>query len=105
MLICFVVYILAPKAYSVTTARYNAGTKKQNEEVLNALGSDHTEEEQLVNDFAVAYWMMYGEEDKLERMEEITSHAINSIESDAKEGQNYMDFAKERWGKSGFFAF
>lgn len=138
MLICFVVYILAPKAYSVTTARYNAGTEKQNEEVLLALGSEHTEEdfgiyfqwynvvhelghglirfhstgkfdkaeeEQLVNDFAVAYWMMYGEEDKLERMEEITFHAMNSIKSDAKEGQSYMDFAKERWGKRGFFSF
>lgn len=138
MIICFVVYFLAPKAYSVTTARYNAGTDEQNEEVLIALGSDHTEEdfgiyfqwynevhelghglirfhskekfgkaeeEQLVNDFAVAYWMMYGEEDKLARMEEITSHAMNSIQSDAKAGQSYMDFAKERWGKRGFFKF
>lgn len=138
MLACFVAYFLAPKAYRVVTARYNSGTKSQNEEVVRALGTDNTEqdfriyfqwynvvhelghglirynskekfgkakEEQLVNEFAVAYWMMYGETDKLERMEYITNHAINNIKSDAKPGQSYMDFAKERWGKKGFFKF
>lgn len=138
MLACFVAYFLAPKAYSVVTARYNAGTKEQNEEVITALGTENTEEdfriyfqwynvihelghgliryhsdskfskaeeEQLVNDFAVAYWMMYGEESKLERMEYITSHAMSSLKSDAEPGQSYMDFAEKRWGKKGFFSF
>ena len=93
MLACFAAYFLAPKAYSVVTARYNSGTDEQNAEVVLALGDENTEEdfeiyfqwynvihemghglirynsdkkfgnaeeEQLVNDFAVAYWMMYG---------------------------------------------
>lgn len=138
MLACFAAYFLAPKAYSVTTARYNTGTQAQNEEVVLALGSDNTEEdfriyfqwynvvhelghglihynsdtkfgkaeeEQLVNDFAIAYWMMYGEADKLERMEHITSTAMNNLHSDAEPGQTYMDFANARWGKKGFFTF
>lgn len=138
MLLCFVIYFLAPKSYLVVTARYNAGTEKQNKEVILALGTENTEEdfgiyfqwynvihelghglirfnsdlkfddaqeEQLVNDFAVAYWMLYGEDYKLERMEAITMHAMNSLESDAKPGQTYMEFAKERWGKKGFFTF
>ena len=138
MFALFAAYFLAPKAYSVTTARYNAGTQEQNEEVVLALGTERTEEdfrtyfqwynvihemghgmirynshkkfgnaeeEQLVNDFAVAYWMMYGEADKLERMEYITSHAMNSLQSDAEPGQTYMEFAKARWGKRGFFTF
>lgn len=138
MLVCFIVYLLAPKAYSIVTARYNSGTEEQNAEVVLALGSENTEEdfriyfqwynvihemghglirynshtkfnkaeeEQLVNEFAVAYWMMYGEEEKLERMVEITSHAKSNLKSDAKTGQSYMEFAKERWGKKGFFTF
>lgn len=138
MLACFVIYFLAPKTYLVVTARYNSGTEKQNKEVVQALGSDNTEEdfriyfqwynvihemghglirynskiklgkaeeEQLVNEFAVAYWMMYGEADKLERLEDITSYAKNNLKSDAKPGQSYMDFAKARWGKKGFFKF
>lgn len=63
------------------------------------------EEEQLVNDFAVAYWLHYGEEEKLKELEDIVNYAAENIKSDAKEGQSYMEFAESNWNKSSFFTF
>lgn len=139
VLLIILLYFFAPSAYSVTTARYNCGTPEQNNEVLNALGSENTEEdfeiyfqwynvvhelghgliryngtkkidkveeEQLVNDFAVAYFKLYsGEEHKLERMFVITESASKNIVSDAKEGQSYMDFGHENWNNKDFLSF
>lgn len=63
------------------------------------------EEEQLVNDFAVAYWLYYGEEDKINLLSDIVDYASKNIKSDAKEGVSYMDFATDNWNSSAFFTF
>lgn len=63
------------------------------------------EEEQLVNDFAVAYWLYYGEEDKIEMLTDIVEYASEHIDSDAEEGVSYMEFAEENWGESSFNTF
>lgn len=74
--------------------RYNSDIKISN-----------VEEEQLVNDFAVAYWLYYGEEEKINELEDIVEYAVNNIESDVKDGQTYMEFAKENWNKFSFNTF
>lgn len=62
-------------------------------------------EEQLVNDFALAYWMYMGEDEKIQQLETVVNHALEHIDSDAKEGQNYISFAIENWNKSSFNTF
>ena len=97
------VYLISPRRYAITTARYGQGSEEDNKNVEIAMGKNHTEErfrlyfqwynvvheighgvmiynsdrkvspakgEQLANDFAVAYWLYYGEEDKIEMLEE-----------------------------------
>lgn len=63
------------------------------------------EEEQLVNDFAVAYWLYYGEEEKINELEDIVEYAVNHIESDVEDGVTYMEFAEKNWNKSSFNTF
>lgn len=63
------------------------------------------EEEQLVNDFAVAYWLHYGEEEKINELIDIANYASRNIKSDAKEGTNYLKYAEENWNKSSFNTF
>ena len=36
------------------------------------------DEEQLVNDFVVAYWKYYGEEDKVKELEDIVNYAVKT---------------------------
>lgn len=138
LLLLIILYIISPKVYLVTTARYNHGTKEDQKSVEKALGKENTEErfeiyfqwynvihelghgvkkynsdikissaeeEQLVNDFAVAYWLHYGEKEKLEELEDIVNYAVDHIKSDAKEGQSYMEFAEENWNKASFNTF
>lgn len=62
-------------------------------------------EEQLVNDFALAYWMYMGEDEKIQQLETLVNHAVEHIQSDVKDGQNYIDFAMENWNKSSFDTF
>lgn len=63
------------------------------------------EEEQLVNDFAYAYWAYYGEEEKLLQVEEIIDYAVAHIQNDEKSDMNYMEYAKKNWNKSSFWKF
>ena len=65
----------------------------------------NVEEEQLVNDFAVAYWLYYGEEDKINELSHIVEYAVNNIESDAEEGVTYKEFAEKNWNKPSFNTF
>lgn len=65
----------------------------------------NVEEEQLVNDFAVAYWLYYGEEAKINELSNIVEYAVNNIQSDAEEGDTYIEFAEENWNKSSFMTF
>ncbi len=63
------------------------------------------EEEQLVNDFALAYWLYYGEEEKISELENIVNYAVDNIKSDAPEGVSYIKFAEENWNKPSFNTF
>ena len=63
------------------------------------------DEEQLVNDFAVAYWLYYGEEERINELRDIVEYACKNIKSDADDGVNYLEFAKANWGKSSFNTF
>lgn len=63
------------------------------------------QEEQLVNDFAVAYWLYYGEPEKIDKLVDITNYAASHIKSDAPEGTYYMDFAEKNFNKKWFNTF
>lgn len=63
------------------------------------------EEEPLVNDFAVAYWTHYGEEAKLNALRGIVQAGLARFEPSAPAGVHYMTYARENWGKPGFFSF
>lgn len=65
----------------------------------------NVEEEQLVNDFAVAYWLYYGEEDKINELSNIVEYAVNNIKSDAEDGVTHKDFAEKNWNKPSFNTF
>ena len=60
------------------------------------------EEEQLVNDFAVAYWKYYGEEEKIQELENIANYAVEHIGTNYKNGIDYMQLAKENSNKNSF---
>ena len=74
---------------------YYNGNKKFND----------AEAEQLVNDFAYAYWDYYGNQEKLNQVEEIINYAHNHIENEEGRTMNYMDYAKKNWNKKSFYTF
>lgn len=65
----------------------------------------NVEEEQLVNDFAVAYWLYYGEKDKINELSNIVEYAVNNIKSDAENGVTHKEFAEKNWNKPSFNTF
>lgn len=56
---------------------------------------DVVDEEQLVNDFAVAYWKYYGEEEKLKELEDIVNYAVENVGTNYKDGVDYIKLGKE----------
>jgi hypothetical protein len=63
------------------------------------------EEEPVVNDFAVAYWSYYGEEQKLAALQEIVRDSLARTCRPAPAGMDHMAYARENWGKEDFFNF
>ena len=63
------------------------------------------EEEQLVNNFANAYWKHYGELEKLEEVAEIVKDTLSKFVVPDQKNVGYMEYAKENWGTDGFFTF
>lgn len=55
------------------------------------------EEEQLVNDFAVAYWRQYGETAKLRQLEELVTQTLTKFP--ALTDGDYLEFTKAHWGE------
>ena len=55
------------------------------------------EEEQLVNDFAVAYWRQYGETAKLRQLEEMVTQTLTKFP--ALTDGDYLEFTKAHWGE------
>lgn len=62
------------------------------------------DEEQLVNDFAVAYWKTYGEEEKVEKLRNIAAYASEHVKSSAN-GENYLDYGRNHWDDDDFLTF
>lgn len=60
------------------------------------------DEEQLVNDFAVAYWNYYGEEEKMKELYDIVTYAVENVGDNHKKGIDYIKNAKEHSGKIDF---
>ena len=63
------------------------------------------EEEQLVNNFAVAYWRHYGEPGKLDALSALVPSVLSRLVSPVRDGSGYMDYAKDKWGQGEFFTF
>jgi len=63
------------------------------------------DEEQLVNDFAVAYWSHYGEAGKLDELQNIVAYSLGNFNRPAPAHQTHMDYAREMWGKKELFTF
>ena len=61
----------------------------------NGADLDVADEEQLVNDFAVAYWKYYGEEDKINELEHIVNYAVKHVGNNYKNGVDYLKLGKE----------
>lgn len=63
---------------------------------------DVADEEQLVNDFAVAYWKYYGEAEKVAELENIADYAVRHIGTNYKDGVDYLKLAKENSNHKSF---
>ena len=53
------------------------------------------DEEQLVNDFAVAYWKYYGETDKVNELKDIANYAVIHVGNNYANGVDYYENAKK----------
>ena len=53
------------------------------------------DEEQLVNDFAVAYWNYYGEPKKMEELYDIVTYAVENVGDNYKNGVDYLENARK----------
>ncbi len=63
------------------------------------------DEEQLVNDFAVAYWLYYGEAEKLSNLREIVSTTIPRFIRPTSIDKTFVEYAKEMWGHKELYNF
>jgi len=62
-------------------------------------------EEQLVNDFAIAYWLHYGEDGKIIYLSSIIDYALAHLQCPAEAGIGHIAYAKENWGKEALYNF
>ncbi len=63
------------------------------------------EEEQLVNDFAVAYWRHFGEDEKMADLANLVDYALTQVDSPAKNDETYLEYAKDNWNDNDFYTF
>ena len=61
--------------------------------------------EQIVNDFAVAYWLYYGEYEKINLLKDIISYALTHIKCPVPTGVNHNEYAQMTWGTQDFYSF
>lgn len=62
-------------------------------------------EEQLVTDFAVAYWRAYGEPDKLATLEELVTRVLPRFQSPDTDDLGHLAYAAAHWDDRAFFTF
>lgn len=63
------------------------------------------EEEQLVNNFAIAYWQHYGEAEKLEILSLLVHKLLEKFIVPVQEQKDHIAYAKEHWHTDEFFSF
>lgn len=68
----------------------------------NGINIDIADEEQLVNDFAVAYWKYYGEEEKVKELEDIVNYAVKNVGNNYQNNVDYLKLGKENSNKKRF---
>lgn len=74
--------------------------------MFNASSRPHpAEEEQLVNNFAYAYWKHYGDQKKLTALCSIVDKTIRKFTIPAYDNEDYMNYAKKMWGTDELFSF
>ena len=74
--------------------------------MFNASSRPHpAEEEQLVNNFACAYWKHYGEDKKFNHLSSIVNETIQRFSTPAHNNESYLDYAKSKWGTEELFSF
>ena len=61
-------------------------------------------QEPLVNDFAVAYWVYYGEQEKLNYLKHMVTKAFSRFKNPAP-GIHYIDYAITNWNNPDFWTF
>jgi hypothetical protein len=62
------------------------------------------DEEQLVNDFAVAYWKYFGEPEKMDELYDIVTYAVEHIGDNYQNGVDYLENARAHSDDSSFDA-
>ena len=60
------------------------------------------EEEQIVNDFAVAYWSYYGDYKKIDELYDIVTYAVKHIGDNYENNVDYMENAKKHSNNNTF---
>ena len=65
---------------------------------------DIADEEQLVNDFAVAYWNYYGEPEKMTELYDIVCYAVENVGDNYKNGVDYLENARANSNREDFYA-
>ena len=74
--------------------------------MFNASSRPHpAEEEQLVNNFAYAYWKHYGEQKKLKTLSFIVDETICKFTIPTNGNEDYMAYAKRVWGTEELYSF
>jgi len=63
------------------------------------------DEEMLVNQFAAAYWLHYGEAKKLAVLRETVDYAMTQFTRPAAEGVNVAEYARDKWGQDELYNF
>lgn len=70
----------------------------------SSIKMDEVDEEQFANNFAVAYWNLYGDSEMLVKLKEITDYASVNVKNHP-ENTDYMNFGRENWDDESFFTF
>jgi len=73
--------------------------------VYNDVRPHPVKEEQLVNDFAVAFWLHYGEDKMINNLKDIVQCSLLNFMCPANIGVTHIDWAIEKWGTDELFNF
>ena len=59
----------------------------------------HADEEQLVNDFAIAYWREVDGQNNMEKIKCIVDDVLLRVSSPVPKGEEYLQYFRENWEK------